>query len=169
MAKKAMNAGFAAFLEKKKGGAAPPEAPPAKGKAGAQKVFRLGEFFCGPGGIGLGAIKSQVSSNGVTYSFAHAWANDFDPDTCETYRRNICPREPESVVCGDIRKIDPKQFGQIEAFAYGFPCNDFSIVGEHKGFDGEFGPLYSYGVRIIDRLKPKIIFAETPLSAIPNA
>jgi DNA (cytosine-5)-methyltransferase 1 len=132
----------------------------AKGKAGAQKVFRLGEFFCGPGGIGLGAIKSQVSSNGVTYSFAHAWANDFDPDTCETYRRNICPREPESVVCGDIRKIDLKQFGPIEAFAYGFPCNDFSIVGEHKGFDGEFGPLYSYGVRIIDRLKPKIIFAE---------
>jgi len=131
-----------------------------KGKAGVRKVFRLGELFCGPGGIALGAIKSQASKDGVSYSFSHAWANDYDPDTCETYRKNICPNEPESVVCGDIRKIDLKQFGPIEAFAYGFPCNDFSIVGEHKGIDGEFGPLYSYGVRIIDRLKPKIIFAE---------
>ena len=34
---------------------------------------------------------------------------------------------------------------------FGFPCNDFSIVGEHKGFDGEFGPLYSYGVRVLEK------------------
>ena len=48
---------------------------------------------------------------------------------------------------------------------FGFPCNDFSIVGEHKGFDGEFGPLYSYGVRVLEKhddlsRRPKWFLAE---------
>ena len=29
-------------------------------------------------------------------------------------------------------------------------CNDFSIVGEHKGFNGSYGPLYTYGVKVIN-------------------
>lgn len=28
------------------------------------------------------------------------WANDYDLDTCNTYRRNICPNDRESVVHG---------------------------------------------------------------------
>ena len=31
---------------------------------------------------------------------------------------------------------------------FGFPCNDFSIVGERKGLAGKYGKLYSYGVRV---------------------
>ena len=42
----------------------------------------------------------------------------------------------------------------------GFPCNDFSNVGEHLGFRGKFGPLYSYGVELIDRYHPKWFIAE---------
>jgi DNA (cytosine-5)-methyltransferase 1 len=41
--------------------------------------------------------------------------------------------------------------GEIDGFAYGFPCNDFSIVGESKGFDGVYGGLYSYGVNVLDK------------------
>lgn len=33
---------------------------------------------------------------------------------------------------------------------HGFPCNDFSVVGERKGIDGTFGPLYEYGARVVD-------------------
>ena len=36
----------------------------------------------------------------------------------------------------------------IDALAFGFPCNDFSVVGEQRGFNGQFGPLYSYGIQI---------------------
>ena len=49
------------------------------------KIFRLGELFCGPGGLAYGALHSQ-SQDGL-YRIKHAWANDFDLDTCETYRR----------------------------------------------------------------------------------
>ena len=59
-----------------------------------------------------------------------------------------------------MRKLDLESLGQIDALAFGFPCNDFSIVGEQKGFDGTFGPLYSYGVRVLELYKPMWFLAE---------
>ena len=49
-----------------------------------------------------------------------------------TYTQNICPSAPESVICGDVRNLDINALSEIDAFAYGFPCNSFSNVGEHK-------------------------------------
>jgi DNA (cytosine-5)-methyltransferase 1 len=48
----------------------------------------------------------------------------------------------------------------IDGFAYGFPCNDFSLVGEHKGINGNFGPLYRFGLPILDEFNPKFFIAE---------
>lgn len=121
-------------------------------------VFRLGELFCGPGGLAYGATTAQIEMEG--FEIVHAWANDYDSDTCDTYRHNICPSEPESVICGDVRKIDLESLPPIDALAFGFPCNDFSVVGEQKGFDGKFGPLYSYGVKVLKSHKPAWFLAE---------
>lgn len=123
-------------------------------------VYKLGELFCGPGGLALGAMKCQVRHGEQLLSMAHAWANDYDKDACATYTRNICPKNPNSVICGDVRKLDFHSLERIDAFAYGFPCNDFSIVGEKKGFDGSFGPLYYYGVKALDIFKPLFFIAE---------
>ena len=49
---------------------------------------------------------------------------------------------------------------EIDALAFGFPCNDFSVVGEQKGFDGTYGPLYSYGVQILKSHQPQWFLAE---------
>lgn len=96
--------------------------------------FRLGELFCGPGGLGLGAMRSCVkNAQNESFTISHAWANDYDRNTCETYRHNLCPDHPETVVCRDVRKLEPealKQISPIDAFAFGFPCNDFSLVGQ---------------------------------------
>ncbi len=122
------------------------------------KEFRLGELFCGPGGLALGAITARI--NNPEYKIVHKWANDYDASTCETYRRNICPEDEESVICGDVRQLDIDTLGEIDAFAFGFPCNDFSVVGEQKGFDGVFGPLYSYGVKVLKKYQPLWFLAE---------
>jgi len=124
------------------------------------KTFRFGELFCGPGGLALGAVLSRVENDDTVYKIEHAWANDYHLDTCKTYVRNICPDNPASVICHDVRTLDIKNLPAIDAFAYGFPCNDFSIVGEQKGFHGEFGPLYTYGLNILDYFKPKFFLAE---------
>lgn len=121
-------------------------------------VFNLGELFCGPGGLAYGAITAKVKD--PAYRIVHKWANDYDLDTCRTYTHNICPDNPESVICEDVRKLDIKSLGKIDALAFGFPCNDFSIVGEQKGFDGKFGPLYKFGVEVLNTYKPSWFLAE---------
>ncbi len=132
-----------------------------------KKVFRLGELYCGPGGLACGALRSQ-SDDGY-FSITHAWANDYDLDSCETYRKNICPNNPSSVYCSDVRNLDIKALGDIDAFAYGFPCNSFSNVGEHQGLANEkFGQLYWYGIEVIRHYKPEWFMAEN-VSGIRSA
>lgn len=130
---------------------------------GKTQSFRLGELFCGPGGIGLGAQLASQQNNNLSFSISHAWATDYDSDTCETYRHNLNPEHPNTVVCADIRQLDMEilaKISGIDGLAFGFPCNDFSIVGEQKGIDGEYGPLYSYGVKALKKFQPMWFFAE---------
>ena len=119
--------------------------------------YRLGELFCGPGGLAYGALNATLENGDC---IIHEWANDYDEDTCRTYIRNICPDSPDSVICEDVRKLDISKLSSIDALAFGFPCNDFSVVGEQKGFDGTFGPLYTYGVQALKMFKPMWFLAE---------
>ena len=121
-------------------------------------VFRLGELFCGPGGIAWGAINADIGD--PDFRIIHQWANDYDGSTCETYRHNICPDAPQTVYHDDIRKFDMNKLSEIDALAFGFPCNDFSVVGEQKGINGVYGPLYSYGVKALKKFKPMWFLAE---------
>lgn len=120
--------------------------------------YKLGELFCGPGGIACGALNAYSADK--KHSIIHAWANDYDKDTCETYRNNICPNYPETVFHEDVRKLNFNKLSPIDALAFGFPCNDFSVVGEQKGMSGVYGPLYSYGIKALKVFKPLWFFAE---------
>lgn len=121
-------------------------------------VFRMGELFCGPGGLAWGATNAHIEKS--EYRIVHAWANDYDRDTCNTYTKNICPDNPNSVFCEDVHTLNIEKLGDIDAFSFGFPCNDFSVVGEQKGFDGTFGPLYTYGIKVLKRYQPLWFLAE---------
>lgn len=118
--------------------------------------FKLGELFCGPGGLAWGAMHANVPGMRIV----HAWANDYDKDTCDTYTYNICPNDPQSVYCEDVHTLDIDKLGSIDALAFGFPCNDFSVVGEQLGFKGKFGPLYSYGIYVLKKYQPQWFLAE---------
>lgn len=121
-------------------------------------IFRLGELFCGPGGLAWGATHADIGD--PNFKIIHAWANDYDENTCQTYRRNICPDQPGTVYHADVRKFDLTQLSPIDAFAFGFPCNDYSVVGEQKGMDGVYGPLYSYGIKVLKLYRPQWFLAE---------
>ncbi|MDO5296419.1 MAG: DNA (cytosine-5-)-methyltransferase [bacterium] len=125
----------------------------------ASGAFRLGELFCGPGGIACGARAAHSDDNSL--SITHAWASDYDADTCATYTKNICGGHSDTVYCQDVRMLDISKLASIDAFAYGFPCNSFSNVGEHKGLDNaNFGQLYIYGIKVLHIHKPKWFLAE---------
>jgi len=136
--------------------------------------FRMGELFSGPGGMALGARRAAVASG---IELQHAWANDYDFDTCRTYRRNILEpiygeaaklaasafelsSESGSIIHQNVHSLAIEALSPIDGFAFGFPCNDYSLVGEWKGLDGTFGPLYSYGVEVLASKRPKWFVAE---------
>ena len=114
--------------------------------------FRLGELFCGPGGLAKGALTADIGDD--KWKIKHYRASDFDSSTCETYRRNICPGNEDSVICKDVHALDLNKLKPIDALAFGAPCNDFSIIGEKKGIKGKYGHLYSYGVIVLKKFQP---------------
>lgn len=121
-------------------------------------IYKLGELFCGPGGIAWGAVNADIGN--PEYKIVHQWANDYDASTCETYRHNICPSAPQTVYHEDVRKLNMDKLSEIDVLAFGFPCNDYSVVGEQKGMDGVYGPLYSYGVTALKKFTPMWFLAE---------
>lgn len=120
-------------------------------------TYKLGELFAGPGGMALGAHAAAAATN---VDLRHEWANDYDASTVDTYRANIPGASSRSVIHGDVRDLDVKSLPEIDGFAFGFPCNDYSMIGESKGLDGDFGPLYKYGVNVLDAHRPKWFVAE---------
>ena len=135
-------------------------------------LISIGELFSGPGGGGLGASMSSMNLDNKKILIHHKWATDIDKDTCQTYKKNIQKyqtetlriNEPIQVICDDINNIDLTETGElksVDGLLFGFPCNDFSIVGESKGINGHFGPLYKHGITVLNRPdKPKWFLAE---------
>lgn len=126
--------------------------PTATGRA---RTYRIGELFAGAGGMALGAHDARIGGSG----FRHVWATDIDDDACSTFRRNLAI-EPDRVLCSPVDVLDFDSLDPIDGLAFGFPCNDFSMVGERKGARGEFGALYRWGVKALEVLRPPFFVAE---------
>lgn len=127
-------------------------------------THRMGEFFSGPGGMALGAHMAVSNDPELQSSIEllHAWAVDIDESSCDTYRANIPGANEESVRAMDARHAATQldELGDIDGFAFGFPCNDFSLVGQHKGLTGEYGGLYQTGVAVLESKRPAWFVAE---------
>ena len=115
--------------------------------------FTVGELFAGAGGLALGA--SQAKHNGK--SFFHAWATDIDQHACATFQRNF-PKT--KVLCCPVEKLDFSKLDRPDGLAFGFPCNDFSIVGDRRGTKGKYGKLYLQAVTALEALRPVFFVAE---------
>lgn len=125
------------------------------------RKFTVGEMYSGPGGIGLALSRSKLKTQSLELSFEHLWASDYDGDTCRTYKNNLLRNYPNALsICSDVRDLQIGDLPIVDGFLYGFPCNDFSLVGESLGINGKFGGLYKYGVEFINHSNPLFIFAE---------
>ena len=125
--------------------------------SGRQKNVKLGELFCGAGGMALGSSKAVYKG----WRFEHAWVTDRDPDSCRTIQQVVAPQNirQTDIKCLDFLDLE-RRYGRIDGLVFGFPCNDFSAVGERKGINGEYGGLYKFGVKAIEALDPSFFVAE---------
>lgn len=120
---------------------------------GGKQVYRLGELFAGAGGMALGAHKARVNGCG----FRHVWVNDIDKDACETLKRNV---PVDKVFRGKVENLCFENLPKIDGLVFGFPCNDFSVVGERNGINGKYGGLYQWGIKGLQTLQPSFFAAE---------
>ena len=115
--------------------------------------YTVGELFAGAGGMTLGAHMAGGAHNRIK----HSWVTDISNDACETIRRNGIV---DNVIESDVRNLDISELSPIDGLAFGFPCNDFTIIGKRKGMDGERGLMYEYGLRVLEEKKPRFFIAE---------
>lgn len=126
-------------------------------------TYRLGELFCGPGGMAVAStlVSPVESAAHEVFSLSHAWGVDFAPYAIDTFKANL---GEDKGICKDaweFVKSDLTPEKKINALAFGFPCNSFSQVGERKGIhDKKFGKLYKTGIKVLEAYAPDWFIAE---------
>src|SRR3989344_2036027 len=104
-------------------------------------------LFAGIGGLDLGFRAA---------GFRTVWANDIDPDACETFRQNL-----GEITEGDIRTIGfPKLNDPLDVLSAGFPCQPFSNAGSRRGVKDSRGDLFNFALDAVRTLKPKVVLFE---------
>ena len=113
-----------------------------------KKALKILSLFAGAGGMDLGFKNA---------GFDIVWANDFDPDSVKTYRRNF----GNHIVLGDIEKIRTNNMpDNPDVVIGGFPCQGFSIANLGRSVDDSRNKLYKQMLRVIRVKKPKYFIAE---------
>ena len=122
-------------------------------------MLKIAELFCGAGGFAEGAKKA---------GFKHIWGIDIHKDSCDTFKNNQkCKAFHEKIEdfskLSNLKKVK-KDFGKINGLLFGFPCNDFSLVGKNQKMEGKFGGLYKYACNVLNFFEPEFFVAENVTS-----
>ena len=121
-----------------------------------EKTLKAIDLFAGIGGIRLGFEKAFGTD--INTVFASEW----DIYAQQTYAANFTDNFP---IAGDITKLNEKEIPDFDICLAGFPCQAFSLAGQHKGFADDYkgmcrGTLFLDVARICEFHKPKVIFCE---------
>jgi len=113
------------------------------------------ELFAGAGGLALGSAKA---------GFRHEAVLDWDPNACQTIRRNKRARLRDvrdwEVVEGDVRQYDFRKHREsVEVIFGGPPCQPFSLGGKHRGSEDERN-MFPEAVRAVREICPRAFVFE---------
>jgi len=104
-------------------------------------------MFSGCGGFDLGFHQA---------GFKTVFANDINPDACQTYRQNIGEISDQ-----DVRVVGvPKLSKRPDVLTAGFPCQPFSNAGSRRGVEDSSGTLYQTALAFVRDLKPRSVVFE---------
>jgi DNA-cytosine methyltransferase len=108
-------------------------------------MLTVGSTFTGVGGADLGLEWA---------GFRIAWQCELDP-----WKRSILAAHwPDTPIHDDITTLhDPEP---VDVMIGGFPCQDLSVAGKRKGFDGERSVLAFEFLRVAESLAPRWLILE---------
>lgn len=111
-------------------------------------TYQIASFFSGAGGLDLGFKQAMFN---ITF------ANEFDKNVWDTYRKN----HPETHLdTRSIVDIDSSDVPDCDGIIGGPPCQSWSEAGNRKGVDDHRGQLFFDFIRILSEKKPKFFLAE---------
>lgn len=88
-------------------------------------------LFSGAGGMDIGFLRAGVNI---------VWANDFEKNACDTYRKNI----GDHIVCGSILDIDYSTLPNCDLVFGGPPCQGFSVAGKMDANDPRSKLIFAF-------------------------
>lgn len=102
--------------------------------------MRVGSLFSGVGGFDLGFERAGMEL---------AWHSEIEPHACAVLRE----RWPDMPNLGDVTKIDGATIPPVDVICGGFPCQDLSVAGKRRGFEGERSVLAFEFLRIVREMR----------------
>ncbi len=113
------------------------------------------DLFCGAGGFSLGFIKE---------GYKVELANDIEPVAIETYKYNHPDINTSKILSGDIKEIvdniDNHVDTDIDVIIGGPPCQSFSSANQQRVIDDPRNVLYTYYVKAVEKIQPKLVLME---------
>ena len=116
-------------------------------------MLKIGTLFSG----GLASVEWAMKYEEFEHEiiFACEW---------DKYARNsylAFHGEPTSNFYEDVSHMDGSPYsGGVDLMVWGSPCQDLSLAGKRKGFDGEKSSLFREGARIMSEVMPKAFIFE---------
>lgn len=115
----------------------------------------LVDLFCGSGGLSLGFSQT---------GFRSIFANDIEQVCINTYSFNHTDISRKNAVAGDIKaiceNIEEYVTEKTDIVVGGPPCQSFSMANRQRIIDDPRNALYTYYVKIVEKLKPKFFVME---------
>jgi DNA (cytosine-5)-methyltransferase 1 len=106
--------------------------------------------------LNQGRLFSDNRKQSPLTGFEIIWANEINPAACKTYKQNI----GDHIITADINDVLGQLPETSDIVIGGFPCQDISINGKMLGINGKRSSLYTYIVKTVERVRPKIFVAE---------
>lgn len=103
---------------------------------------------------GLGGAKLALQS--LNIPIENYYASEIDKYALVVNEHN----NPDTIMLGDVTKIDYSSLPKIDLLIAGFPCQAFSIAGNRQGFDDPRGQLFFEVIKAMKALQPKYFLFE---------
>ena len=117
------------------------------------KSLKIGTLFSG----GLAAVEWAMKYEEFEHEIV--FACEWDKYARKQYL--AFHGEPTSNFYEDVSDMDGKPYlNTIDLMVWGSPCQDLSLAGKRKGFDGEKSSLFREGARIMSEVMPKSFIFE---------
>lgn len=111
------------------------------------KHLRHASFFSGVGGLDLGFERAGIETVSVC---------EIDPYASSV----LAERFPSAPNLGSITEVEADDIPQAEIWSGGFPCQDLSIAGKRRGFEGKRSSLAFTFLNLVEQRRPRWIVLE---------